>query len=291
MAVAFGSIATATVNSTGTATSLTITKPTGLAAGDYMVAIFGYSGNTNPWALTGWTSVLNPNDTSARVLNILVKVASASDASASDFTFTISSGAEPNNVCGALLRITGNLFSGTANVVASDNDVSGAASPSYTGGVTPGAANTLLIMGAVAGNSVSGVTTGSYAVTNDNPSWTERADFTETGGAEDILLAIATATYSVGTTTGNYSLAFSADPGDSIGFLLSINESTNVTVTPDVITMTSAVQAPTLTGSASVSPSVITMTSSVQAPTTATAAAEWTNTDKSSSSWTNPDKT
>jgi len=292
MAVAFGSIATATVSETGTANSLTITKPASLAAGDLMLAIFGYSGNTAEWALTGWTSALATSDTSARVLNVLLKVATSGDASASDFTFTISGG-EPNNVCGAILRITGSAFAGTANVVATDSDTSGAQNPSYSGGVTPGAANTLLIMGAVAGGSVTGVTTGSYAVVNDNPTWTERADLTETGGASnDILLAIATATFSVGTATGNYSLSFSADPGDSIGFLLSINETTNVTVSPTVITSSLNVQAPTVSGGATVTVgSTLSIVLNIVAPTVSAGTAKWSNTDKSSApTYTNTDK-
>ncbi len=79
-------------------TSLVVTKPTGLAVGDLMVA-FGGCGNARTISAPSgsWTVVSNDTDGSSRVY-VWTKVADSGDTAASNFTFT-ASGTFNNSIC------------------------------------------------------------------------------------------------------------------------------------------------------------------------------------------------
>lgn len=282
MAVAFGSIQTATLDPGET--SIVITKPSGLAAGDLMIALLAVTGPNEAYTATGWDELFANNIPNFNFkMNCLVRVADSSDAAATNFTFNVN--ASGDSKVGALLRITGSSFSGLANMVSDTDDVAADTTPTYTGGVTPVGSTALLIMGCFAG----GVGTSStYAITNNNPSWTERADIS-VNDVEDISLSVATADYAFATATGDYSLSIT-DGTETGGYIIAVSESANVTVSPAVITTTATVQAPSVSGSANVSPAVITTTATLPAPTITTSDPEWTNQTKHSSSWTNQSK-
>src|SRR3989304_4129540 len=96
--------------SVGSTDTVTITKPTGLAAGEIMVFIL-YSGDTTtPNTLAGWTAIQAQNSSAVdgatnRVnLSSFWKIASADDAAASNFAFTKSTA---SRFGGGILRITG----------------------------------------------------------------------------------------------------------------------------------------------------------------------------------------
>lgn len=280
---AYGSHDTATEESDDD--TLTIAKPASLAANDLLVAVLASTGQTIAWDVpTNWTSLINRSSGAVNT-RVLWKIADSSDASASDFTFT-NADTSTMSRAGILYRITG-TFGGAGNLAADGFDTSSDASPSYSSGVDPNGSTALLIMGTI--TATQGVTSSTYAVANNNPTWTERCDLS-VNGTSDVTLSSATASYTVGTTTGNYSLALSSAV-NSFGYIIAISDNENASVTPSVVTATLAVQAPTVTGSAGVSPSVITTTAAVQAPTVTTATPTWTNPDKSSApSWNNPNK-
>lgn len=97
MAIAVQS--TATTGYTSAVNSINITKPTGLAENDLMVALIGYvdaAGATTP---SGWTELYDSNN-----LACFYKIADASDAAASNFTFALD---DLGNIGGALFRIDG----------------------------------------------------------------------------------------------------------------------------------------------------------------------------------------
>lgn len=285
MAVAFGLVATNTA-STGAGTTLTITKPTGLASGDLMIALLNLSANTSAWTATGWTQKFNQaSGAPAITLTCLVKVADSSDASATDFTFT-NGGSSDASKTGILFRITGTEFAGAGNITHDVDVVTSDTTPSYPGGVTPSVTSALLIMGAGTG----GVDTFStYAVTNSDPTWTERADI-NVNSTNDCSLSAATATYSVASTTGAYSLAISVS-SDSIGYIMAIVESADVTVTLDTPSIEIAPQAPTITGDANLTLDLATIEIAPQPPTVTGGTSKWNNTDKSAApTWNNTDK-
>ena len=289
MAVAFRSVATTNIaDRDGGAWSVTITKPTGLTAGDYMVAIIGTSTNASSQAVSGWTLLgEQQNGVDTRII-VYGKVADSADASASDFTFAVHSGngGSEDGMGGCLIAV-----SGTSPVTSSvfiDFGTGNAGATTYSGGITPSLAS-LLIMGAWGQGSAS-TTVDSYAIATDNPTWTERMDDTEALGTSDYTLAVATAPRTETTATGDFSLTFS-NSMNSAGVLLAVLEMQNASVSPAVVSLVGTIQAPAVSGGATVSPAVVTMSASVIDPTVTTPANKWTNPDKNSASWTNPDKT
>lgn len=99
-APAFQSEATAT----GTTTSLTITKPTGVVQNDLLVATLAARGSTSITAPAGWTQVQQTNNGTNQTLAIFYRVASASDIAATNYNFNLSANI---GVAGAILRYTG----------------------------------------------------------------------------------------------------------------------------------------------------------------------------------------
>lgn len=288
MAVAFQSVATTNLtNIDGSAKSITITKPTGLAAGDLLVAVIGMTIAEAQGTITGWTSIGSVSDGSGgdETLYVYSKTADSTDASATNFTFLIAggNGAANDYIGGALLRISGTSPVASVALFDNGNHTAGGTTHTYSGGVSPLSADQLLVMGVFGRHTGgAGVTVSNYAVATSNPTWTERFE-NSVNSATDYTIAVATAPRAESTATGDFSADFNASVGDSVGILFAVIEAQNVTVSPAVITMTTTVHAPTIIGSANVSPAVITMTATVQAPTVTTAASEWINTTKSSS--------
>ena len=278
----YGSIQTATLDPGETA--IIITKPSGLAAGDLMIALLAVTGPNESYTASGWDELFAQNIPNFNYkMNCLIKVADSADAAATNFTFNVN--ASGDSKVGALLRITG-TFSGTANCTHDKDVVAADTTPTFTGGVTPVGSTALLVMGCFSGTLG---TSSAYAVANNNPTWTERADIS-VNDVEDLSLSVATADYASASATGDYSLSIT-DGTESGGYIIAISDSSSVTVSPAVITMTASVQAPSVSGSANVSPAVITMTATVQAPTVTTPDPDWVNTDKSATtSFTNQDK-
>lgn len=281
MATAYQSIATATG-----APDLTINKPSGLAEGDLMIAFLGISdvglNSTATWTLSGWTEIAQQRNANTGGA-ILVKVASSGDASASNFTFTSSEGA--GDAVGALVRISGSAFSGSANIVVSVGE-SENQNPTFATPLTPISPNSLLFM-FVVGGQVTNVDYSSYAIANSNPTWTEIADVDDASGTDDCSIGVAWASYAPSTSTGNFSVATSSDAGGFVGFLLSVKENTNASANPSTVTITATPQAPTVVAGATVSVSALSQTFSVQTPTISTQSIEWTNESiPSASVWT-----
>lgn len=296
MAIAIASKSTAqATNNDGV---LTVTKPTGLAAGDLLVAFI--STGSGGGALTGWTAIGSEalGDTSGFGLHmvVLAKVADAGDAAASDFTFTMTTA---NRRLVHLFRITGDFSAGVASLIVSDNDNNVTKSGStftFPGGVTPLGANSFLLFGAIGGDPTSSAsnTFSNFAVTNSNPSWTIEYNSVMPGGAADsILAAVASATFTPASTTGAYLVDNSEAANEVGGKLVAITEVQNGSVTLDLASLTATPRDfASLTGGANVTLDAASMTATAQTVTAAAAAAKWVNTDKSSAgSITNQDKT
>lgn len=297
MAVAYESVATTSWQTVTNGNNLTITKPTGLAVGDYMVAhltnVVGGSNNADGWDTpSGWTIINNDsesgNSNSSCSLVVFYKVADSGDAAASNFSFT-KNGSQGTTVHGALYRISG----ASAIAKASDSQTSDL-TPTYTNTITPSFADSLLLF--LASYADAGAASGSasgYAITTSNPTWTEVYDSYGQIFPHRGLAAGAYASRPEATATGDSSLTFVATGGNaqnSIGVIVVLSPIVNVTASPAVIDVTASVIAPSVSGGASVSPSVIDITTSVVAPTVSFPTDDWTNQSKNSSSWTNQNK-
>ena len=286
MAVAHGSESTANADADA---SVVVTKPTGLAAGDFMLAFCVREASSEGFATpAGWTS-LNANNFGTQLSTaVFGKVADSSDAAATNFTFA-PAGTLGDGSSVALVRVTGQGFGTPAgNTVDTSATDSTGAFPDETvsfAGLTPLAANSMLYMFLANSDVSSNITFGSYAVANNNPSWTELYDVSEF--SERFQWALAYGAYASAGATGNFSAnTANGDSGDYVGVLVAVNESGNVTVSPNVITATLSIQAPTVAGGANVSPTVVTVTLTVQAPTVTTPANIWLEQSESSTAWT-----
>lgn len=263
----------------GTATNAVITKPTGLAAGDLMVAHLVLGDATATYATpSGWTVAGTAQRSNVTYQTIMYKIADSADAAATDFTFTIGT-SEPR--AGAILRISGfnpvqpidSIYSGAA-----ENTVS----PSFATGLTPTHASSLLIM--FTSNNV-GRNVSSQAIATSNPSWTEAYDMTD-GSFGGFACAYATRTEVTALGDGSFTNDSGSGVEDNGIHLVIIRELVNATVSPAVITSAGAVQAPAIAGGATISASVITSSGTVQTPSR-TDQADWSAQGKSTSgTWT-----
>lgn len=268
----YGSIQTATLDPGETA--IVITKPTSLAAGDLMVAVLAVTG-TGSYTASGWSELAARTITDFNYrMTILVKVADSGDAAATNFTFDVP--ASGDSKVGALLRVTGTAFSGLSNCTADTDRVASDNTPTYAGGVTPLASTSLLIMGCFSG----GVGTSSdYAIANNNPSWTERADI-NVNDAEDISLSVATADYAFASSTGDYSLSIT-DGTETGGYIIAISDTANVSVTLTPLILNGTVNDVTPSAGVSVTLNPLTLNSTLPSVTVDSEDNPWTNQDES----------
>lgn len=213
MAIAVQSVATAAWT---TATSVVITKPTGLAVGDLMVAVIaGYQGATPAPALpAGWTSIATL--ATSPYASAMYKVAEASDASATDFTFTAT---DADYMAGVLYRIDG--FQSPLVVTGdADEDTGGvtAGAFTFTKALTPLIADAHVISAFVeSNNDGASVNFGTYTMTG-SPTFTERLDTQQTITA-DSAFAVADAPYDSTTEIVSAGASVSATT-DRIGNIL-----------------------------------------------------------------------
>jgi len=293
MAVAYESVGTAGWGGVNSASTITITKPTGLAVGDLMVAHIGVNdedANTGTVTASSWTSlgtaILSDGNGMAGTV-VLYKVADSGDVAASDFSFTNGSG-EGMGMAGAIYRISGS--SGVPVMAGATTGDS--SSPTFTNTITPAVADSLLLFLYTGTDSVgSSQSVSGYAVTTDNPTWTERYDqygdlFSFFGAGQGVspLMSGATAPRTAVSATGDSTCSITTSYSYNTGVIVVIPPAISVTVSPAVIEATVSVQDPTVAGGATVSPAVIELTASVQAPTVTTPAPKWVNEDKSATS-------
>jgi hypothetical protein len=208
MAIAVQSVSSNTWASSNTCV---ITKPTGLAVGDLMIAIVQQKDvNTATCTLTGWTGIdtMDLNTTSGDYAWTLYKVADSGDVAASDFTFSLNNTAY---VAGGILRIDGQASSSFINANDWAEQASNIINHSVACGITPSVAECLIIMGVF--NSVN-VTSSGYAVSTDNPaSWSEAWDVGDGTAARSFACGYAIRTQT--TSTGNAAFSTSGNSSSS----------------------------------------------------------------------------
>lgn len=224
MAVAVASSSTAY---SGSGTSLVITKPTGLAVGDLMLAQIrnddGGSGITLPSGWSTLSSTFNPFN----FVYVHYKYADSGDVAASNFTWTL---ANSTISAGGILRITGaSPLIGSAVLA---GGISNTATPSIATGVTPTRADSLLVQfwfyQSNANDSLGG-----YAIATSNPSWTEAYDVAMEA---DAGMTCAWAVRPQTTSTGAWSCTGGTGTSDYNSFLISVNEQFAIDVVESLTT-------------------------------------------------------
>ena len=164
-------------NTTASGTSLVITKPTGLAVGDLMVACI-YSYNTVGGASdintpAGWeltqTAAGSPGADSHRIATF-IKLADSSDVAASNFTFTTTTTVK---IYGYLMRLSGvnTLDAYTVGQAVTQEDV---ADPAFTYSLTPTYADSLLVLALAGATNETWYNVTDPSINGTNPTWTHR---------------------------------------------------------------------------------------------------------------------
>jgi len=249
------------------ATTITITKPTGLAAGDLMVAaIHSYTiaGTVTP--PSGFTQ-LDQDTNGTFQQTVYWKIADSADAAAANFTWTFQNS---NSHVGGLMRITGHDPQSPITTSASDASVVNDQTPDLAVSVTPTYANSLLLL-LLSRTGANG--TSAYAVATDDPTWTETWDV----GDGTMNISAASGPRAQTTATGNASCSGNAATNDWVAHM--------VVVTPPFAVLTD-----TVTGTDTVSgnlDSKITDTATATDTTTSTIARLWTKLARAAGAWTN----
>ena len=247
------------------------TKPTGLAVGDLMIVHIGGDFDLvgDITAPAGWTDLVEDVDGGGPYGHgAYYKVANSTDVAATDFTFDIGEG---HQSVGAIYRI-----SGAGATFVTDNDTTTATtSHTFTGGVTPEAASSLLLFLVIMKNN--GLSNGhsDYAVATDNPSWTEQYDIDST--SVGLTFSGATAIRTQTTATGNYSYT-STRSEVAKGMLIALRPSLSASATITSIALTLTMNSPA--NLLAFSPIALTLT--LNSPTAETAVSDWTNATKTS---------
>lgn len=272
---------------------IVITKPTGTAVGDLLLAHMARQDNdqtSRTWSgPAGWTSAVDVqgNDTGASSSGLAVfwKVATSTETAASNFTFSV--GTASDTLAGAMYRITG--AHGTTPVSASSSGfVNNDETPTFTVTITPHANSMIFLMvHHYAGGSTSKTTSG-YAIVTSDPTWTEGYD---NHNSTSLTLAGAYGLRAAATATGDATFTSSGDATTDCGLgIVAIRPPIDVTVSPSEVTATSTVQTPTISGGATVEPSTVTGTSTVNTPVTM-GQADWSAQGKSTApTWTSQTK-
>ena len=212
-----GSSTSASVTS---GTSLTINKPGGVVAGDVMIVEIAqfYSGTATNVTSTGWTLVKGGTLANAnRYGTILCRVANASDASFSSYTFTLHPGSV-NIAVGAMMAFSGVDPANPVEVVGGGYTTLNSTIVTGTGitTVTPDAA---VIMIAMMAYSAGPVPTWSDWLTATSPgALAEIADYQATSATHYASVGAAWATKSSPGATGNGTA--SVTPGSRNGGIL-----------------------------------------------------------------------
>lgn len=281
-----------TSNLTAYGTTAVITKPTGLAVGDLMVAIIASNSTTSTTINTasGWTSV-GQSSTAVGSVSIQIKIAEAADVSASTFTFTDD---DAIRVTGGILRVTGAPTLIGSVVADSETDsYNSTQTPtiSFTTSLTPIVANSLVVIGLQAEQGpVSGAgSIGSY-VSTPSITFTELFDVAVDLGNN--IDPVCSGAYGIHTTTSEIT-AYGATINDAgrtrhSGVIAVISPKvdatgTNATFEISPVLFTQAGSAGTTGTNAfhEASPTFFEQNGKGTSPT------QWTNEDKPSTTWTN----
>lgn len=187
-----GATATATA-----ANTIALTKPTGLATGDLMIAhVYARSNDSTTFnsVASGFTEIQTLFASSV-AHGAWWKIADAGDVAASDFTFGWD-GVAVNGI-GRMWRISGHDATTPIN---GSNEANGVGSTDTVSGITPSVANCLLILLHGASDDTGSIS--GWAIATDNPaSWTEAYD--DNGGLPNALIAGAYALRPQTTATGD----------------------------------------------------------------------------------------
>lgn len=280
-------------------TSPVVTKPTGLATGDLMVAYVFISWDTdvigNSTTPSGWTKFLNEESAGnpARqnwVFEGYYKIADASDVAASNFTFVIDTS---NTVASAaILRITGHSATAPHGGTDAVEDDSSGTSVSGTISVNTMADEALVLMALVAnsGSVSSGTTVSGYTISDTNPTWTEVVELATSLGALNGVAAIARSSVDVARIVTTASATLSQSKGESCIAFTTIPADTAVAATPSSVAVRVTIPTQDSAAAVNITPDSVAIKAIIPTQGSTFPTTVWSNQSKNNSTWTPQDK-
>lgn len=266
--------------------STTITKPTGLAEDDLLVAfICQFIDNETLSTPSGWTARYNDSTGNGSVA-IFTKVATSADVAASNFTFSASS---TTIVGGALFRVTGVANGSEIAETSVVRNATPGSTLSETLSATPGTEESLVFGMVVSlGSSLSAVVTTNGYTSTPTLSFTEEYDFGYRDGLSDGgSLAIVSATNDDTEITA-LGAELTETPDDAYVGVIVINAPLDANTTLGFVTSTQSVFAPSGIAGANTTLPLASSGQSVFPPTgKGTSPTQWTNEAEGSTTWTN----
>lgn len=278
---------------TGTGGGVTVTKPTGLVEGDFLIAFIASAtgGTSNPAhsGPSGWTSIQSRTPNNGTVYSAWAVKATSTQTAATDFSWT--SGGDNAETAGAILRITGdNGFDSVATNIVSASATASGTSLSGTGVTTKAINSLILISGGAETISGLGIDFSDYAVVNNNPTWTIEYDIDTGGGGIRGHLGVAQATYTPKQATGNFSFSVSSTT-DLSGAIVAITENINATGTHTHLAASPTLRKATASAGTTGTHAHLAVSPTLNKPTAeGTSPTSWTNENKNNSTWTNQNK-
>lgn len=289
--MAFPVVQNTQTNSGSSVSSVVITKPTGLAVGDALVAsiCFYQSGSSRTFNTpAGWTEQTKKDNQDGGIA-VYTKVADSSDVSASNFTFSISSVADL--MAGSLSRVT--EYS-TFGVSESDENISpSSATSTYTTALTPTVSDNLVYMAFMgADNTYTGTPSVSGYSSTPSETFTEIADV----GVKNVNLGLGLGVATANNTGVDQITSRSATFNDTLagheaGAIFVINGIISATgtnalleVSPTFFTQNGSAGTTGTNTLLAVSPTFFDQSGYGNSPS------QWENPSKSTTTWTNPDK-
>ena len=215
-------------------TTVTITKPSGLAVGDLMVATLGAvsSGAAISFStLSGWSAAATGNG-SDYATSIQYKIADSGDVAASNFTFTCTSA---SHTCGAIIRATGP--SPTSVLAEGDGDNNTGANSqtiSFVTAETPVVTDSLVIMALLGGQTTGTGTISSYTTT-PSVTFTEIIDTTVGTSTRDPIFGSAYGIYSGTSDITAYGATLSVSKPQHFGAIALFTPLVNATGTTTLL--------------------------------------------------------
>ena len=278
------------INSATSTNTLTITKPSGLAEGDLMVApisMYDGAGGDDINTPSGWTAVAS-KDRSFVFTVVFWKVATSADVAASNFTFTTTG--TSSLIAGGIMRVSGVAVGSEVNLSTTAEliNTGGITSPSLTISQTPSVDNTLIVMMIAGWNNNTGVSMSGYAVGGDTVTFTELYDY----NSGQSVLGVAYGIQDTATALTSFGATISASLDDFAGSFVVFTPRVDATGTNTLVTTTSEAFSQSGTAGATTENTLATATAAsleqsgrVDAVPTA-----WTNEEKPSTIWTNEEK-
>lgn len=274
-------------NTVSSSASITITKPTGLAVGNLLVAyITSISTSHTPQTPSGWTEqfvfqMINGNQNFYH--SCFTKVADATDVAASNFTFTLSTAV--NGIAGTLFRISGVASGNEIEGVEISRDTDGGTTASFTTTGTPRMSDSLLLISFAKHDD--GGTVSNYASTPAK-TWTEKVDIEFTVGGYVPAYAIASATAGSTTQVTAFQATLSSNSVTVVGSLLRINAVVNATGSNTLVTTTSIANSQSGIADATAQSTLIQATSISNTQSgKGTSPTQWQNETANPTTWTN----